>query len=455
MESYFKPKLLLKDELDYELKIRGVVCDRPVNDKRKMLSRLVEKERGSSADVLKLRDDDFDLAKEKTEINATLDSIKNLIADFEGPTTDSVYIRARSRILHLTNRILRIELNTEDGNFAVDQKFKDESYAAVMYLDADLHDKVKEPIAAVPVPSTSTPNNAQIHNTTVFQNTSTPTLSQHYFKSTPVHTLGITFDGDPKQVMCFIERVEEMAHSRHISKVDLFESASDLFSNKAIFWLRHVKSSVNDWDSLVAKLKSDFLDSDADDDTWRQIRERKQSRQEPVILYIAVMQGLFNRLSYSPAVVTKVKYIKRGLQKEYQQRLALQDINSLEELSQFCKRLEEADVLGLCSSSRQILEIDSESFSSNSGNTYKNRHKNNIKNNNYTRNKPFKKNSDDNNHILNKDKNVPSVSLCWKCGGPNHIFKYCNLKIKKMFCFKCGAPDVTSKTCSKCSGNSQ
>ncbi len=237
MDEYLRPNLLLKDELDYELRIRGVICDRPVAEKRKTLSRLLAKEREGNVDILKLVDNFFDINSEKMEIEKIIDSIQNLIADFEGPTSDSIYLRARARILHLTNRVLRFKPDPSSADYAENQKFRDESYASAMYLDADLHDKVKELVP--PNPATSTPSHTQQHiNTTQFQ--SSPSISHNnYFKSTPVHTLGITFDGDPKQVMSFIERVEEMAHARHISKVELFESASDLSANKAIFWLRH------------------------------------------------------------------------------------------------------------------------------------------------------------------------------------------------------------------------
>lgn len=452
MEDYVKPNLLLKDELDYELKIRSVVTDKPIEHKRKILGRLLVKERENGTDILKLVDPSFGWDTEKAEINSTIDSIKTLISDFEGPTSDSVYIRARARICHLTTRISRLNLDAAEVS-GIQQK--NEWYAAAMYLDADLHEKVKEPYVALQSPSTSFQNSTSAPNIQA----STP-VSSSFFKSTPVHKLGISFNGEPKNVLSFIERIEETAHSRHISKTDLFESASDLFSDKAIFWLRHVKASVRDWDSLISKLKADFLDSDIDDDTWRQIREKRQSKHEPVILYIAVMEGLFNRLSYRSADVTKIKYIKRGLQKEYQQRLALQDINSIEDLGKFCKRLEEADVLGLTSSShsRQISELCYDR--SNNKETDKNENKapNNYNNNKFSNSKnKFNKNKnfDKNKDTVNADKaaasNKSDDSLCWKCGTPNHIFKYCRSKVFKKFCFKCGTPDVTTKTCNKCS----
>lgn len=459
MEEYFKPNLLLKDELNYELRIRAVVTDKSVVDKRRILGRLLEKERQNKTNVLHLVDHFFNYNLEKKEIGETIDSIKQLIADFEGPSTDSVYLRARTRILHLTNRILRIPVLETDEQFTEKQKYKNEAYASVMFLDAELHDKVKDPSPAQLSSVSSQPPS----NTNVASTANVSALPSNYTaRSTPVHTLGITFDGDPKNVLSFIERVEEMARARHITKIELYESASDLFSGKAIFWLRHVRATLSDWDALVKKLKTDFLGSDIDDDIWSEIRERKQSGHEPVVLYVAVMESLFSRLSRMPPEVTKVKYIRRGLQKEYQKRLALQETDTVVELVKFLKRLEEADILSLSSSSsRDLLSLDDQKRENRSF------HKPKYKSYSYTKNNKFlnKPKQDNNTSTINNkieentfssDQQKSDVRfICWKCNAPNHLFKDCKLKIKKKFCFKCGTPDVTVKDCKRCSGNAK
>lgn len=117
MEDYFKPNLLLKDELDYELRIRNIVTEKTVNDKRKILGRLLEKERQNKTNVLCLVDKSFDYELEKTQLGETIESIKQLIVDFEGPSTDSIYLRARARILHATKRILRLSLTETDVRY--------------------------------------------------------------------------------------------------------------------------------------------------------------------------------------------------------------------------------------------------------------------------------------------------------------------------------------------------
>lgn len=61
MDISFKPGHLLLSELDYELKIRKVVTNRSQDDKRKILARLLDKERNKgSLDVVQDPDFNFD-----------------------------------------------------------------------------------------------------------------------------------------------------------------------------------------------------------------------------------------------------------------------------------------------------------------------------------------------------------------------------------------------------------
>lgn len=103
-------------------------------------------------------------------------------------------------------------------------------------------------------------------------------------------------------------------------------------------------------DTLILKLKKDISLFDYDDGIWNQIKSRKQSQTELAVIYIACREILFSRFSLSPAEVTTIKYIKFGLQNEYQKRLVVRDIVSMETMSKLCEKLE-ADVLTLASTS--------------------------------------------------------------------------------------------------------
>lgn len=401
MDNLFKSNHLLLPELNYELKIRKTITEKPVEDKRKILGRLIAKERQQNFDVSSLTIPNFDFALEVTEIETTLSSIENLISDFEGPSTDSCFKRANSRLIHVNHRIQRIPIEgTNDQEKDIIRKFKNEAYATALKLEADLFDKVKDTY-----PNTLLNNSVldpNVLNSTLYPPIVVPGSS----KSIPVYKLGIQFDGNPKKLLSFIEKVEEVSSARNVSKNDLFQSASDLFSDKATFWFHQVKASVNSWDSLVTKLKKDFLASDFEDEVWIQINTRRQGRNEPVVIYIACMETLFSRLTHSRVEVTKVKYVKQGLQPEYQKRLALSEIDSLESLSKLCKKLEEADVLSLTSTSGSshkcsldpelayISDCSSLNFKTKCGIFPNRNHSKNInKNKNVNRNNPNKKNN--------------------------------------------------------------
>lgn len=462
MTEPIKAKLLLEAELNYELKIREVITlKKKVDEKRAILNRLLKKEaKNPNFNFKHLIDPNYNFEREQTEIQSTLDDIAKLITDFEGTTSDSVYKRATGRLNHVVMRIKRIKLDPSDPDFENIETFKNESYASALQLEANLNDKVSED--DLPSPHNSTAFDPRLMN----QTTCNHTLSDSH-KPFPVHKLNIQFDGEPRNLLSFIENIEELSQARRITKVELFQGASDLFCKKATYWFRQIKSQVNNWESLVEKLKTDFLVSDYDDEIWNQIKSRKQGRYEPTVVFIACMEALFSRLSRTPAEVTKVKHIKLGLQTEYRRRLALEEIDTVQNLSALCKRLEEADVLSLASSSN----FQSKQYASNlldtdlNDNVTGNNKQNKTNRFNKSKNKDRKQISNKNDFPRNNTRTTPQVSsvgpsdtnlnplLCWKCSQPNHTFRNCTLRTTKKFCFKCGCPDVVTKTCPKCQGN--
>lgn len=458
MDTSFKTRHLLLPELNYELKIRDTFTEKPVDDKRKILGRLLAKEKQQGLDVLSLTDKNFDFALEQDEIETTLTSLETLINDFEGPSTDSTFLRAVSRLNHVTNRIRRIDVQSTVVNKDQAMKFKNEAYASSLKLEADLYDRVRDPDPNIQLNSSII--DPTLNNTLRQTSVVVPSSA----KSVPVYKLAIQFDGNPKNLLSFIEKVEEVAQARNVSKVNLFQSASDLFTDKATFWFRQVKANINDWDSLVAKLKKDFLASNFDDDLWNQIKTRKQGKTEPVVIYVACMEALFSRLSHNPAEITKVKYMKLGLQPEYQKRLALSDIDNVATLSTLCKRLEEADILSLASTSgsSRVCSIETElayisdskeknMATKNKFNSRKDQSKKSHKNSPACNNSRHPKTSNINSVETNPQSNIIN---CWSCGQPNHTFRSCLASRKNKFCFKCGTQNVTSQNCPKCSGNS-
>ncbi|KAL0861280.1 hypothetical protein ABMA27_008841 [Loxostege sticticalis] len=110
-----------------------------------------------------------------------------------------------------------------------------------------------------------------------------------------VHSLNLKFNGKDS-VQAFIQRIEELCVSRNISKAKLFNSASKLFADEALYWYRGVRDEVTNWDSLKCLLLEEYLPYDYDHRLLHEIRSRTQGPEESISNYLSVMQNYFSRL---------------------------------------------------------------------------------------------------------------------------------------------------------------
>ena len=382
---------------------------------------------------------EYDFANEEREINRSILSISDNIADFEGTVTDSAFLRIKSRINHLIGRIKRIIIPNENPDDSV--KFQNESYASCIKLEADLDDKViTEPSAQA--------------STSFFPQPSSPIVNLNPVISCsankqPISSWGIKFNGDPKRVFSFIERVTDLAQAREVTDEQLFNSAVEFFIGDAFIWYRNIKSSVLTWDSLIIQLKKDFLTPFADDDIWESIRQRRQRKNESITIFIAHLENLFNRLSMRPAEVTKLKYIKKNLLPEYVQQLALHTTDTVAELTVLCKKLEEATYITSRKSTPQLSYLNT-SYPS------KFNSKREKLNKPVSRSLPLPSSAEDSHvNVFDDTKNEkPSKGkvVCFNCRLPNHTYNVCKEK-RKVFCYRCGEPNVKIASCPKCTKN--
>ena len=125
----------------------------------------------------------------------------------------------------------------------------------------------------------------------------------------------------------------------------------------AFAWYKQIKTLVTDWDSLIKRLKKDFLPSYADDDIWEEIKARKQKSSESITIFVANLEILFNHLTSVLSVISRVNYIKNNLLPEYISQLALQEIPTVDHLTILCRRLEEASYF--TSKNSQVFPIGS------------------------------------------------------------------------------------------------
>lgn len=446
---------LLLDELTYELAIRDVVTSRNMNEKRKILSRLLARENNRPGSYDELPFYSFDLNAEKEAINSTLMSVSALIADFEGSATDSTFLRCKSRLVHVSGRIKRIDVTLETPEGIVE--FKRESYATSLQLEAELYDKIANN-------ADNSVNAGNLNPSSPIVNVSVPKVTC-LGSQVPIADWPVKFNGDKRNVYSFLEKVTEIAKSRKVDNADLFNSAAELFVDDAFIWFRSIKNTVTTWESLVDKLKKDFLPPNADEEIWDSIKSRKQRKGESLTMFIAQLEALFSRLPNAPAETTKVKYIRRNLLADYISQLALIEIGSVDELASLGRKLEEAAYIRARNSNTQISTISTPSeknlsanFKPNLSFSKNNTNRKNFNKKTVTRERSTVDPSSTNQpstsraEIIDRSSNTENKFLCWNCNKPNHRFSTCSQK-RTTFCYRCGLSNVKVSSCPNCSKN--
>ncbi|KAJ3645933.1 hypothetical protein Zmor_023552 [Zophobas morio] len=321
--SYFnmEPNFLKSSEVNHELKVRGVTPDRlDLDTKRKQLRRRLREDL-NRGEVM-YANPNFDYEAEKTEVETTLSDIRALLDSFDGRRGDGNR-RLLSKYYHVMGRLHRFPATAP---VAV-QEFKHDQMAMAEALDETRYEMVEQ-TSLPPDDATASPAGVN-QNTTIV-------------KPTPVHKWNVTFDGKSQHdsVNGFLQRIEELRVARNTSKAELFRSAVDLFDGKALLWYRSIKPSVSSWDQLIQALKRDFLPPDYDQELLKEIHNRTQGSRESVVLYLATMRNLFNRLSDIPPEISQLHIIRRNLLPVFQTHLALHDIKTFTQLSDICRTLE-------------------------------------------------------------------------------------------------------------------
>lgn len=464
---------LLVDELDFELKIRGIEPTGRADDKRRDLRRLIGVERMNTSYTYPSVDlDDNDQhrictakiheLRGKSQRNITLSSNEH-----KSMTT---------RITHLTNRINLIknkdikseltmlvailleEINQKQAKVTGDNPIIEHPSVSFASLDPLPTETAVTIGSTAPVSNAITTSNpfsdsligppamASTHSRASFVfPESTPLMypysaqpypsssmmfasNQGLPKTFQISRWGIKFNGS-SAVNQFIESIEEMAVARQVSHEILFKQAAELFTDQALVWFRFVKNSLTSWTELTSRLRSAFLPADFDLRLMDEIRQRTQGNGERAEIYIAVMENLFSRLTTIPDEKTRLALIRRNLQPHFQTALAYPTPVSFDELISRCKLVEDthASVAQFKlppSRSHNLLEPDLAFSRTNSAV-----------------------------HATETRLARPKrTRTCWNCGDGSHISPSCP-KPQTRHCFGCGKKNATKLTCPNCSKN--
>lgn len=312
--------LLHKDELVYEVQIRGSVPADDVNALRTQLRKLV-KEYPSDEIVNYMGD----VAEELISTSHKLAELSQLITPSSRTVTLKTLNRIQALAHHLFHRLTRItpeEANLASHNEQMEMlnKFlsKLDNLFQIFKTSAQEYQLPDEPPTEVVTPTTIPLTKYQT-----------------------IASLNLKYDGR-SCVKVFLQRLEELCCSRGIPADRLFVSAVELFEGDALQWYRSVKPDCSSWAQLESLLLAEFLPFDYDRRLLKEIRSRTQGPQESICSYISVMLNYFSRLTLPLTEREKFDIVYLNIRPEYSVPLALSPVESLSGLKRVCRILEDS-----------------------------------------------------------------------------------------------------------------
>lgn len=363
-----------RKENEYELKIRGQLTTGTADELRARLTKCLRDNTPIDETVVASLSVDSELnicEGAFEEISKFLDT------EYTGDYTDVVGQRYQTRVWHYYQRLCRIPVDeTEVDDVAkrnnLSTKFKalvDEIDFAVKGAAAALTGTLTQPSTAItttigpsPVQMTAplaalslvapTTTSATVtwatptHTAAAFNMASDSSQTRvykdthSYTRSVPVYKWGITFDGRSQSVGSFLQRVEELRRARGVTTGELFNTAVDLFSGSALVWYRSTLGRIQSWEELCKDMEIVFQSPDHDIRLQQEIFNRVQGEDEPIDLFIAAMEGLYGRLARSVPEEVRLEQISHNLTPQLQDRLALFDVSTIEQLRTLGRKAE-------------------------------------------------------------------------------------------------------------------
>lgn len=255
-------------------------------------------------------------------------------------------------------------------------------------------------------------------------------------RSQPVAQWNLKFNGQNMSLSQFLERVEDLRRSRNVTERHLLDQAVDLFEGDALLWYRYNRSQMTSWSNLTERLKQVFRHEDYDVKLLQEIYNRTQGENEKIEIYVAILGGLFERLSTKLSESERVKILLRNLDPFFQKQLALHPPRTINEILTAGRMLE--------STRQRVSEFKPPPVSSKDtlepefayhGSTIRRR--------------VHTVTEESNTESLNTESRVRLRGMCWNCRERGHHFPECK-KPRNRFCYKCGHRDVVMSTCPKC-----
>lgn len=431
-------ELLNKAELEYEIKIRLEEPKDTVIQLKKQILQLAP--RNSSTDIL---DSILEVKTDLDELTTTLNYIESKIILLE-QGNNRLNKKIETFINHLYFRLERIDIDSDPSEINRLSQIKERFFNLESKFNSLITVSINPQPITVNRPS-STPNTP---NETMFH-TILPDIQSQPLNSIPNNSLNelkrIKFDGTtcPRS---FIQNIQEFSISRNITSNKLLDHAFELLTGNALHWYRFKRDSLLSWDELCEALISDFSGFDYDHKLLEAINSRTQGKDEPIVIFVSILTGMFSRLSEKLPETKKLQIIIRNIRPCYSPYIANNNINSIISLISCCQKYEE-----FLDKEKRFSEPQTTNnplcvefnYKSSSNLTSKTSTSNSFPpNTNFNRfNYKPKVNS------INK---VNNNAFCVRCRTNGHTLNNCSQPRTLIICFRCGLKDVKSTDCPNC-----
>ncbi|MEI3777135.1 hypothetical protein [Pectobacterium brasiliense] len=421
---------LRKDEIRFELDILGISTapEETVDGLRKQLRQIHKlSRRGSIKCVLQKSPR---LATELKACTPKVEELESQLTTGDPSVNTNIFRKISIRANYLIDRLARLDSDSSSLSDLRQRLIKILARVEPDHEDSSDDDSVKvdspkcKPVARVNEEEQNTSENMG----ETLNEIKEPKCEKNeilVIKEKPfnLNSLNLRFNGTTC-VRIFLERLEELRQAREIPHSRMLSAFSDLLEDSALAWFRSNKNNFLNYFDLIKQLKEDFDIPDLDYRLKNDIRQRTQAKHETIVSYLSTMQGMFSRLSSPMSNEEQLEILMHNIRPEYITELALNDIESIEQLKQLCKRLE-------------LARVRAEKFVEPNLNKYQ---PNRSKNFTYQKNQVSAVSS-------NYD---PVVSkFCLRCKGNNHYTHQC-FRSREILCYRCGKKGVKRPDCTDC-----
>jgi hypothetical protein len=176
------------------------------------------------------------------------------------------------------------------------------------------------------------------------QNASYEVVRVYEGDSQPVFKWKIHFDGstrDETAVFGFIQEVEDQMEILNITEHEVMHGMKHLLTGEAREWYRLVEGDVRTWSDFCRKLRKEFLPRDYEETALERLKQFKQSPGESATIFIARFNHRAHFLPTALSNERKLEILRRNIRPYYQEKLWDKDINTIQQLINYCDRLDD------------------------------------------------------------------------------------------------------------------